>query len=188
MYLVCERLGELFCKAWNCVEQYCSVILGSNAHLSRQYGLRYVPSNIRIRYRKRMAALFYSPVDFTDASNLHQTVVKFIGWSIESDKIALLKIKFSQENCQQKDTPLILKQMLRRMIDSPRCCFIPFIGWKFDASIHTSVWCIGEINRWIKQRSHSKRSAWDWFLCLWHAGAVSKQRINLHHLIGQWYC
>ena len=26
-----------------------------------------------------MAALFYSPVDFTDASDLHQTVVKFIG-------------------------------------------------------------------------------------------------------------
>ena len=25
------------------------------------------------------AALFYSPVDFTDASDLHQTVVKFIG-------------------------------------------------------------------------------------------------------------
>jgi len=25
--------------------------------------------------------LFYSPVDFTDASDLHQTVVKFIGWS-----------------------------------------------------------------------------------------------------------
>ena len=38
------------------------------------------------------------------------------------------------------------------MIDSPRCCFIPFIGWKFDASMHTSVRCIGEINRWIKQR------------------------------------
>jgi len=101
-----------------------------------------------------MAALFYSPVDFTDASDLHQTVVKFIGWSIESDKITLLKIKFNQENCQQKDTPLILKQMSRRMIDSPRCCFIPFIGWKFDASMHTSVRCIGEINRWIKQRSN----------------------------------
>ena len=68
-------------------------------------------------------------------------------------KLRLLKIKFNQENCQQKDTPLILKQMSRRMIDSPRCCFIPFIGWKFDASMHTSVWCIGEINRWIKQRS-----------------------------------
>jgi len=27
---------------------------------------------------------FYSPVDFTDASNLHQTVVKFIGESIDS--------------------------------------------------------------------------------------------------------
>jgi len=26
-----------------------------------------------------LAALFYSPVDFTDASDLHQTVVKFIG-------------------------------------------------------------------------------------------------------------
>jgi len=39
------------------------------------------------------------------------------------------------------------------MIDSPRCCFILFIGWKFDASMHTSVRCIGEINRWIKQRS-----------------------------------
>jgi len=39
-----------------------------------------------------------------------------------------LKIKFNQENCQQKDTPLTLKQMSRRMIDSPRCCFIPFIG------------------------------------------------------------
>jgi len=26
-----------------------------------------------------MAALFYSPVDFTDASDLHQPVVKFIG-------------------------------------------------------------------------------------------------------------
>jgi len=101
------------------------------------------------------AALFYSPVDFTDASDLHQTVVKFIGWSIESDKITLLKIKFNQENCQQKDTPLILKQMSCRMIDSPRCCFIPFIGWKFDASMHTSVRCIGEINRWIKQRSHA---------------------------------
>jgi len=31
-----------------------------------------------------MAALFYSPVDFTDASDLHQTVVKFIGESIDS--------------------------------------------------------------------------------------------------------
>ena len=81
-----------------------------------------------------MAALFCSPADFTDASDMHQTVVKFIGWSIESDKITLLKIKFNQENCQQKDTLLILKQMSRRMIDSPRCCFIPFIGWKFDAS------------------------------------------------------
>ena len=30
------------------------------------------------------AALFYSPVDFTDASDLHQTVVKFIGESIDS--------------------------------------------------------------------------------------------------------
>ena len=48
-----------------------------------------------------VAAFFYSPVDFTDASDLHQTVVKFIGWSIESDKITLLKIKFDQENCQQ---------------------------------------------------------------------------------------
>jgi len=28
---------------------------------------------------------------------------------------------------------------------SSRCCFIPFIGWKFDASMHTSVRCIGEI-------------------------------------------
>jgi len=65
------------------------------------------------------AALFYWPVDFTDASDLHQTVVKFIGWSIESDKITLLKIKFNQDNCQQKDTPLTLKQMSRRMIDSP---------------------------------------------------------------------
>jgi len=91
------------------------------------------------------AALFYSPVDFTDASDLHQTVVKFIGWSIESDKITLLKIKFNQENCQQKDTPLILKQMSRRMIDSPRCCFIPFIGWKFDASMHTSA---SAMHRW----------------------------------------
>ena len=26
-----------------------------------------------------IAALFYSPVDFTDAPDLHQTVVKFIG-------------------------------------------------------------------------------------------------------------
>ena len=26
-----------------------------------------------------VAALIYSPVDFTDASDLHQTVVKFIG-------------------------------------------------------------------------------------------------------------
>jgi len=26
-----------------------------------------------------LAALFYSPVDFTNASDLHQTVVKFIG-------------------------------------------------------------------------------------------------------------
>jgi len=26
-----------------------------------------------------LAALLYSPVDFTDASDLHQTVVKFIG-------------------------------------------------------------------------------------------------------------
>jgi len=102
-----------------------------------------------------LAALFYSPVDFTDASDLHQTVVKFIGWSIESDKITLLNIKFNQENCQQKDTPLILKQMSRRMIDSPRCRFIAFIGLKFDASMHTSVRCIGEINRWIKQRSLS---------------------------------
>jgi len=25
--------------------------------------------------------------------------------------------------------------------------FIPLIGWKFDASMHTSVRCIGEINR-----------------------------------------
>ena len=56
-----------------------------------------------------MAALFYSPVDFTDASDLHQTAVKFIGWSIESDRITLLKIKFNQENCQQ-DTPLILNK------------------------------------------------------------------------------
>jgi len=39
--------------------------------------------------------------------------------------------------------------------DSPRCCFIPFIGWKSDASMHTSVRCIGEISRWIKQRSHT---------------------------------
>jgi len=84
---------------------------------------------------------------------LEPDCVKFIGWSIESDKITLLKIKCNQENCQQKDTPLILKQMSRRMIDLPRCCFIPFIGWKFDASMHTSVRCIGEINRWIKQRS-----------------------------------
>jgi len=30
------------------------------------------------------AALFYSPVDFTDASELHQTVVKFIVESIDS--------------------------------------------------------------------------------------------------------
>ena len=37
--------------------------------------------------------------------------------------------------------------------DSPRCCFIPLIGWKFDASMHTSVRCIGEINQWIKQRT-----------------------------------
>ena len=35
-----------------------------------------------------MAALFYSPVDFTDASDLHQTVVKFIGWC--SGAVALL--------------------------------------------------------------------------------------------------
>ena len=33
---------------------------------------------------QRKAALFYSPVDFTDASDLHQTVVKFIGESIDS--------------------------------------------------------------------------------------------------------
>jgi len=39
--------------------------------------------------------------------------------------------------------------------NSSRCCFIPFIGWKFDASMYTSVRCIGEINRWIKQRSRS---------------------------------
>jgi len=65
-------------------------------------------------------------------------------------------LAFWPTNCQQKDTPLILKQMSRRMLDSPRCCFIPFIGWKFDASMHTSVRCIGEINRWIKQRSHTK--------------------------------
>ena len=38
------------------------------------------------------------------------------------------------------------------MIDTT--CFIPLIGWKFDASMHTSVRCIGEINRWIKQHSH----------------------------------
>ena len=33
----------------------------------------------RIEYLFSEAALFYSPVDFTDASDLHQTVVKFIG-------------------------------------------------------------------------------------------------------------
>jgi len=111
--------------------------------------ISYSPSIVLVS----MAALFYSPVDYTDASDLHQTVVKFIGWSIESDKITLLKIKFNRENCQQKDTLLIFKQMSRRMIDSPRCCFIPLIGWKFDASMHTSVRCVGEINWWIKQRS-----------------------------------
>jgi len=42
--------------------------------------------------------------------------------------------------------------------NSPKCCFIPFIGWKFDASMHTSVRCIGEINRWIKQRSLTKNN------------------------------
>jgi len=35
---------------------------------------------IYLRSTCAMAALFYSPVDFTDASDLHQTVVKFIGW------------------------------------------------------------------------------------------------------------
>jgi len=57
----------------------------------------------------------------------------------------LLEIKINQENCQQKDTPLTLKQMSRRMIDSPRCCFVPFIGWKFDASMHTSL---STMHRW----------------------------------------
>jgi len=33
----------------------------------------------RRRISQTQAALFYSPVDFTDASDLHQTVVKFIG-------------------------------------------------------------------------------------------------------------
>ena len=53
--------------------------------------------------------------------------------------------------------------------DSPRCCFIPFIGWKFDASMHTSVRCIGEINRWIKQRTQ----------CNWLTELASSLRANL---------
>jgi len=119
---------------------------------------------------------------------MHQTVVKFIGWSIESDKIMLLKIKFNQENCQQKDTPLILKQMSRRMIDSPRCCFIPFIGWKFDASMHTAVRCIGEINRWIKQRSQCVRRSnashshvSERILAIKALGAVRKKPVCIIH-------
>ena len=153
MWRLDENVGitVIYCKWYCCWQVLASPLQWGSGGGQWRWAVQQVWSPIFA-----MAALFYSPVDFTDASDLNQTVVKFIGWSIESDKITLLKIKCNQENCQQKDTPLILKQMSRRMIDSPRCCFIPFIGWKFDVSMHTSVRCIGEINRWIKQRSLSR--------------------------------
>ena len=95
-------------------------------------------------------------------------VVLFTGWfhrctrlllNSSVDLLRVIKLRCWKLNLIKKIVnrrtrpPLTLKQMSRRMIDSPRCCFIPFIGWKFDASTHTSVRFIGEINRWIKQRS-----------------------------------
>jgi len=48
-------------------------IFGPHLCLSPLQGL------IQSEFCEGVAALFYSPVDFTDASDLHQTVVKFIG-------------------------------------------------------------------------------------------------------------
>ena len=67
--------------------------------------------------------------------------------------------------------------------NSPRCCFIPFIGWKFDASMHTSVRCIGEINRWIKQRSQSDPTR-GWI----QAVSNSAMTISLTDYIMQYSC
>ena len=80
-------------------------------------------------------------------SPMHQTVVKFIGWSIESDKITLLKIKFNQENCQQKDTPAAhIKTNVTSYDWFTKVLFYSvFYGWKFDASMHTSV---RSMHRW----------------------------------------
>jgi len=71
-------------------------------------------------------------------SPMHQTCTRLLlnsSVDLLSDKIALLKIKFDQENCQQKDTPLTLKQMSRRMIDSPRC-FIVLFRSSVESSMH----------------------------------------------------
>ena len=98
-YKIIEKTNNLFC----CITAYIQLhVPQGRMQVARQ---KFVSLALLAK-----AALFYSPVDFTDALDLHQTVVKFIGWSIESDKITLLKIKFNQENCQQKDTPLVLKQ------------------------------------------------------------------------------
>jgi len=70
--------------------------------------------------RETMAALFYSPVDFTDASDMHQS----------------------------------------------------------DACL-MHVWCIGEINRWIKQRSQCNNfwNVWDIIMkFLWEHDMVKKKR------------
>ena len=111
-------------------------------------------------------------------SPMHQTCTRLLLNSsvdlLRVIKLRCWKLNLIKKNCQQKDTPLILKQMSRRMIDSPRCCFIPFIGWKFDASMHTSVRCIGEINRWIKQRSHCMQSCMLSYIVLGIHSNVSK--------------
>jgi len=41
--------------------------------------LQLIIENVVTCFFGTQAALFYSPVDFTDASDLHQTVVKLIG-------------------------------------------------------------------------------------------------------------
>jgi len=60
---------------------------------------------------------------FGQSTVIRATVVRYADvqqlnkyYIFKSDKITSLKIKINQENCQQKDTPLTLKQMSRGMI------------------------------------------------------------------------
>ena len=62
------------------------------------------------------------------------------------------------------------------LYNSRRCCFIPFIGWKFDASMR----CIGEINRWIKQRSLFNIAT------TFNHGRNIRSFVTVHFVPGQW--